>query len=569
MANQDVRINIRAVDKTKAGFSGITKGLKKITGAVFSMKNALIGAVGAAGFGALIKASIDAGDELAKTADKLGVTTEALSGLRHAAELTGVSTGTMDMALQRFTRRAAEAAQGTGEAKGALQELGINADELVRLPLDQQMSVVAESMSGVKNQSDRVRLAMKLFDSEGVALVNTLGGGAEALQKMTEEAQHLGVTLSRTDTAQMEAANDAITRLKAVFTGLTNQLSVAFAPIITFVADGFRQAALDSADFGNTGQKVASAVIKAFGFVRDIIHSVQIFFLQAKLGVLEFADSIGNRLIPFLQGFIDVYNKIARLNPFMDEITESAEQIIGNLPQGIAATSAEIDRLKALKPGEALVAEIEQFIASNRKAAESVAELKNDIAQLPPPAVSGFQQISKSVTDFLSKMPTLKEKLDDITKTTFKNMSDGLMGIVKGTTSVADAFKQMAAQLVTQALRLFVVDKITGGFLSFAKGLGGTSVKVSESIPGRAIGGSVQAGSPYMVGERGPEMFIPNSSGSIVPNDKMGGGITVVNNVNASGAGQDVDIKIRAAMQQTSQQTILSIQDLMRRRRFV
>ena len=120
MANQDVRISIKAVDKTKAGFSGVTSGLKKISGAVFNMKNALVGAVGTAGFGALIKSSINAGDELAKTADKLGVTTTALAGLRHAAELTGVSTGTMDMAMQRFTRRAAEAAQGTGEAKGSL-----------------------------------------------------------------------------------------------------------------------------------------------------------------------------------------------------------------------------------------------------------------------------------------------------------------------------------------------------------------------------------------------------------------------------------------------------------------
>jgi len=42
----------------------------------------------------------------------------------------------------------------------------------------------------------------------------------------------------------------------------------------------------------------------------------------------------------------------------------------------------------------------------------------------------------------------------------------------------------------------------------------------------------------------------------------------MVNNIDATGAGADVDMKIRAAMQQTSQQTILSIQDLMRRRRF-
>ena len=233
----------------------------------------------------------NAGDELAKTADKLGVTTQALAGLRHAAELTGVSTGTMDMAMQRFTRRAAEAAKGTGEAKGALQELGLDAESLVRLPLDEQMSQVADAMAGVDSQADKVRLSMKLFDSEGVALVNTLGGGAAALEKMTQEAEHLGLTLSRTDTAQMEAANDAITRLQGVFAGLTNQLSVAFAPIITFVADAFRQAALDSAGFGNVGQKVAGAVAKAFGTVRQIMHAVEIVFKSARLG--RFRDGCG------------------------------------------------------------------------------------------------------------------------------------------------------------------------------------------------------------------------------------------------------------------------------------
>jgi len=559
MANQDVRISIKAVDKTKAGFSGVANGLKKISGAVFNMKNALVGAVGTAGFGALIKSSINAGDELAKTADKLGVTTTALAGLRHAAELTGVSTGTMDMAMQRFTRRAAEAAQGTGEAKGALQELGINAEDLVKLPLDQQMSVVADSMAGVEKQSDKVRLAMKLFDSEGVALVNTLGGGSEALEKMTSEAEQLGITLSRTDTAQMEAANDSLTRLKAVFTGLTNQLSLAFAPIITFVADGLRQAALDSTAFGNIGQKVAGALVKAFGFVRNIVHGLQIVFLGAKLGVLTFANAIGDKLIPFLDTFIDIYNKIAAIVPGLSAITQSGEEIMGNLPTSIAETRAEIARLMELNPGDALVAEMQKFLLKSRESAETVAELKNGIATLPAETVTGFQKMGDALEGFLNKLPTLKDNLDTLTKDTFKGMSDGLMSIVKGTSSVSDAFKKMAAQLIMQAIQLFVIDKITGGFLSFVKGL-----------TGKAIGGPVQAGQPYMVGERGPEMFVPNQSGSIVPNNKMGGGgITVVNNVDARGADASVDMKIRAAMQQTSQQTVSTIQDLMRRRRFV
>ena len=64
-----------------------------------------------------------------------------------------------------------------------------------------------------------------------------------------------------------------------------------------------------------------------------------------------------------------------------------------------------------------------------------------------------------------------------------------------------------------------------------------------------------------------PAILHPNET--VIDHTKgQGGGITVVNNIDATGSGADVDMKIRAAMQQTSQQTILSIQDLMRRRRF-
>ncbi len=558
MAEQQVNIIIRALDKTKKGFGSATKGLKAITGSVLNMKTAIVGAVGAGGFGALIKSSINAGDELAKTADKLGVTTQALAGLRHAAELTGVSTGTMDMALQRFTRRAAEAAKGTGEAKGALQELGIDAESLVRLPLDEQMNIVSDAMQGVGTQADRVRLAMKLFDSEGVALVNTLGGGSDALKQMTEEAEHLGLTLSRTDTAQMEMANDSITRLMGVFKGLTNQLAVAFSPVITFVSDAFRQAALDSTAFGNIGQKVAIAVAKAFGTVRQIMHAVEIVFKSSQLAVMEMANAIGSNLIPPLQAFINIYNKIAEFLG-VPLITESAAQIMGNLPEDIAALEKELAVLKTMNPGHELSESMQEFIIANREVAQSVADVKDAIAEAGAgdtgkPTI--FDRLNQSFIDLENKLPTVQQKMDDLAKTTMKNMSDSLMGVVKGTVKLKDAFKQMAASLITQAIQLFVIDKITGGFLSFAKGL-----------TGKAIGGSVQSGQPYMVGERGPEIFVPNQSGSIVPNKKMGGGVTVINNVDARGSGADVDQKIKSAMAQTSQQTIMTIQDLMRRRR--
>jgi hypothetical protein len=46
---------------------------------------------------------------------------------------------------------------------------------------------------------------------------------------------------------------------------------------------------------------------------------------------------------------------------------------------------------------------------------------------------------------------------------------------------------------------------------------------------GRAMGGPVNAGTSYMVGERGPELFMPNSSGTIIPNNRLGGQGTTIN----------------------------------------
>ena len=80
------------------------------------------------------------------------------------------------MALQRFTRRAAEAAQGTGEAKDALAQMGIALrDQSGNLRSSEDLlGDVADAFARIEDPAERVRLAFKLFDSEGVALVNLL-----------------------------------------------------------------------------------------------------------------------------------------------------------------------------------------------------------------------------------------------------------------------------------------------------------------------------------------------------------------------------------------------------------
>jgi hypothetical protein len=106
---------------------------------------------------------------------------------------------------------------------------------------------------------------------------------------------------------------------------------------------------------------------------------------------------------------------------------------------------------------------------------------------------------------------------------------------------------------------------MAGGVI--AAGMGQVAQIKAQSFDGGGFTGT-GGRSGGMDGKGGfPAILHPNET--VIDHTKgQGGGITVVNNIDATGAGADVDMKIRAAMQQTSQQTILSIQDLMRRRRF-
>ena len=114
-----------------------------------------------------------------------------------------------------------------------------------------------------------------------------------------------------------------------------------------------------------------------------------------------------------------------------------------------------------------------------------------------------------------------------------RTLEDGLTDIVTGATSAKDAFKSMANAIIADLARIAIRRAITGpiaGALGNAFGGGneipgfGTSSFIGP-LPGRASGGPVTAGMPYIVGENRPELFVPNQSGMIIPKvPGMGGG---------------------------------------------
>jgi hypothetical protein len=91
------------------------------------------------------------------------------------------------------------------------------------------------------------------------------------------------------------------------------------------------------------------------------------------------------------------------------------------------------------------------------------------------------------------------------------------------------------------------------GGLSPADALGLAGI---STLPPKALGGPVMGGSSYLVGEQGPELFTPSSSGNITPNHALGGGSTITVNVN----GGDPDAVVRAIQKYARQNGAIPLQ---------
>lgn len=580
MATQDVKIRITALDKTSGALRNIGGALGKLAKPLFSLKTALAGVVGVGGMTLLVKQSLSATDALAKTAGKIGTTTEALSALQYAGQLTGVEVNTMNMALQRFTRRASEAAVGTGEAKGALRELGVDARQLVRLPLDQRMLVLADAFENVQGESDRLRLAFKLFDSEGAALVNTLSQGRDGLAEMLGEAEALGLVMTSDAAKGVEDANDAMTRMFGVSRGLVNQFVAALAPAIEIAASTLTE--FSKTMLASEGGARAFAINAAASFLEFAAASIKNFERLANGAILGFNVIIGaaNALAPVFAGINYLFdalvkgikskiNAIIGFTQLIDQaLVRLGQKPIFNLeqfnlePLEFAVEQFDkIDRVDFSGTINALngVAEV---VRKTGEAATTAGEALDDMT--PPP--SAFDSFIKNLEQSRSQAESFQDAAVKVATSIESKFTQAFTEAVTGAKNFGDAMKGLAKSVVDSLIQMLVqyyitkplFDAITGG-LSSAFG-GGTA---GAGGGGKAVGGAVQAGKPYMVGERGPELFVPNASGGIVANKNMGGDAVVVNQtINVTtGIQQTVRAEIANLLPQISEAAKAAVAD--------
>lgn len=304
---------------------GLNRGLKnadKQVGRFASNAVKSVAAIGAALTAGLAAAATAAAfefnkvskeiDNVAKTALLLNVGVNELQQLQFVANKAGVTTQNLNLGLQRMTRRLGEAARGGGEAKGALEALGVDIDKIAKLSADEQFNTIAKALAGVTDESKQLSLAFKFFDSEGAKIINAIRLGVDDLGADFEE---LGLGITDSQTKAVQEVSDQFTLLGTITKSIKQNIVANLS--------GPMQVLLD----------LTTKWVKSFGGAKSVANVITVSFLK-------FVKGVGDGIF-FL---LDLFNRLAfTVKSVALLISETLQAVtFGTISESFRAASLDI-----------------------------------------------------------------------------------------------------------------------------------------------------------------------------------------------------------------------------------
>jgi len=339
---------------------------------------AAAGVAAAAGLTALVKSSIDAADQLSKTSTIVGVAIDDLSGLKHAAELSGVEFSELEADLIKFNKTTASAFEGVGKGAEAYEALGIsvkNTDGTLKNNY-QLIQEISEQFQQMEDGAQKAALAQDLFGRGGAKLIPLLNGGAEGLADFREEAERLGLVLDQETGKAAEEFNDNLDRLTKNVTGLGNQIAADLLPELVDISSAFLDvnssgtaANLIATEIGST-LKVLTAtaigVVAAFDLVGKSLGGLATIGKTLTEGGLGLAGILPNNLpMTIAQNWGKVKSELDIVGDDLDTTANEYADLLNKI------WNAGGDKPNGTPPVKAIAADLSYLNAEIAKAANS------------------------------------------------------------------------------------------------------------------------------------------------------------------------------------------------------
>lgn len=486
--------------KMNSSLSRIQGGFKKLGGAVKSFAGVLAGGLALRAFIQASEAAIAFGDTLAKQADRIGLSVEALQELRFAAERGGVGLEALDKALAKLSIGVGEAQAGTGTLVTLLQKIDpkLLADLEVAPDLEAALDLVFERLKNTESAFERNAIAGAAFGKKAGLAFGTFAGDVDDLRGRLRD---MGGVLDEELARKAEVAADELTDLDIV---LKTKLRTSVLENI----EGF------------------------IGF-KTLMSEIAIFSVElgAALGTLStkfdnFLDSLPGTNIRDNANPDALRKRAATLRKIIDDDLRIAGRIDGTLNR---ATAGRLEKIN-----DRLIENTLNLMRTQRKIEEltgQAAAIGDPPATDPPPTstgtpsvpnVPGTPSLAPDKVAAIDRITAAQDRLDAANKRLQQSFSfafenRAIQAITSG--KIGDALKGLIKDFGLMILRLAVLQPLAASLF------GGLKLPTFNFGGGKAAGGPVDAGRTFIVGERGPELFTPSQSGTIIPN----GGGQVVN----------------------------------------
>lgn len=180
------------------------------------------------------------GDEIAKMSKRTGFSTESVSELKHAAELSGTELNNLEKASRTLSGAVVDAGDGLATYVRAFDRIGLSYQQLAKLSPEQQFVKVMEALAGVEDETIRTATAADLLGARaGTTLLPMIANGVEEFKAMRNEARELGIVFDEEAAAKAEDMTDAMLRLERSIQAISLTFAEALMPILLPVVNTF------------------------------------------------------------------------------------------------------------------------------------------------------------------------------------------------------------------------------------------------------------------------------------------------------------------------------------------
>ncbi|MFC3326204.1 hypothetical protein [Mesorhizobium cantuariense] len=589
--------------RLNASFSGIGSN------ALTFFKGLGAGALAAMGPIALFQqalGAIDNASHLVDTADRIGLTTTALQELGFGFSQAGVEASEFESAMEKFSKNIGEAAVSGNYLGKILKANGIAVrDQNGHIKTSEQLLAdYADLVKNATSEQEKMLLVTTAFGRGGADMLVGLNDGAQGILNMKKAAADAGGVIDEQLLRRAEDMGDrwdaawrrfAVSSQSAILTVLEGMDALS-AQLNKFLV---QRQAVEMGDLAGSLVGKPGDVLTGPGKGGRNLDPIDARIAGAFGGQITKAD---DALVAQLKARYGEAAHKATVVPSSGSAPKSrgprkttddrfAEDLQG-IKDRTAALNEEFNSLGLTFEAQTkrkVSLDLEQeALKQVREEARKKGDQDWQNAQLSPAQVAAIDQVSDAYAkqaDELRKAQDMQDLQRDVLKGVFDDLRSALddgkldwQDFGKIAEDVLDKIiDKIENDLVDSILQAGSAGGGGGGFLGSILGAltggGGSDPGIISALGLRANGGPVTAGKPYIVGEKRPELFVPNSSGTIVPrvpsfDAGVGGGQTnvtfapTINMPNAQqGAGEEVTKALKKFEKEFTPRVLKSLRD--------